>query len=134
MTLSLLGAGAVAAVSGIAWAASAFIPTTEGASLWLATLVILIFAVGIQTLFFELIPVPGNLGTDMFKHHKGLWMLGFGVAAFLFIQTQLNPDGDFVGAFQQPNMLMLIIVTALFCAVSGGIWLYFWNRDRKAKG
>jgi hypothetical protein len=134
MTLSLLGVGAVSVVSGLAWFASSFIPTTEGASLWLATLVILIFAVGIQTLFFELIPVPGNLGTDIFKHHKALWIGGFAAVAFLFIQTQLNPDGDFVSAFNQPNMQMLIIVTAVFCVISGGVWLYFWNRDRKAKG
>lgn len=134
MTLSLLGLGAVSLVSGVAWIASSFIPTTQGASLWFATLVILIFAVGIQTLFFELIPVRGNMGSDIFKHRKVLWIAGFTLAAFLFIQTQLNPDGNLVGSFNQPNMQMLMLITFLFCAISGGLWLYFWNRDRRAGG
>lgn len=134
MTLSLLGLGAVSIVAGVAWIASSFIPTTQGAGLWLATLVILIFAVGIQTLFFELIPVRGNMGNDIFKHRKVLWIAGFTLAAFLFIQTQLNPEGNLVGSFNQPNMQMLMVTTFLFCAISGGLWLYFWNRDRRAGG
>jgi hypothetical protein len=130
VTHSLLGLGSVAILAIGAWLASSFIPQTPGATLWLATLVILIFAVGIQTMFFEFIPVPGNRGQDIFKHHKVWWVIGFALIAFLFIQTQLNPDGDFVGAFNQPNMMMLVIITTVFCVISGGMWLYFWNRDR----
>ncbi len=131
LTQSLLGIGAVAGVAGLAWLASAFIPTTTGASLWFATLIILIFAVGIQTLFFELLPMPGNMGSAIFKQRKGLWIVGFATAAFLFIQTQLNPDGNFIGAFNRPNMQMLALLTAVFCVLSGGVWFFFWNRDRK---
>ena len=133
LTLALLGLGAVALVAGGAWFLSDFISPTQGANLWLATLLVLIFAVGIQTLFFELIPVPGNKGNDIFKHHKLFWILGFTLIAFLFIQTQLNPDGNFVGAFNQRNMILLLTVTLVFCGISGGMWFYFWNRDRRAK-
>lgn len=129
--LSAIGIGAVALVALTAWGISAFIPQVPGADLWLATLMLLIFAVGIQTLFFEFIPVPGNLGSDLFKGRKLWWIAGFALIAFLFLQTQLNPSGDFLGAFNKPNMLALILLTTVFCVISGGLWLYFWNRDRR---
>jgi hypothetical protein len=131
VTHSVLGLGAVAVVALGAWIISSFIPQTPGANLWLATLVVLIFAVGIQTLFFELVPVRGNMGSEIFREHKTWWILGFALITFLFVQTQLNPNGDLVGAFNQPNMLMLIGATIVFCVISGGLWFYFWNRDRK---
>lgn len=73
-------------------------------------------------------------GADIFKHRKIWWMLGFALVTFLFAQTQLNPKGAFVGAFNRPNMMALIVATALFCLISGGLWLCFWDRDRRARG
>jgi hypothetical protein len=71
------------------------------------------------------------MGSDVFRHNKLVWGLAFVGVVFLFIQTQLNPDGDFVQAFNQRNMVTLALVVLVFCAVSGGLWLYFWNRDRR---
>ncbi len=130
-TLATLGLVAVGITALLGWAVSALIPQTPGADMWLATLFLLIFAVGIQTLFFELVPVYGNMGRDFFAHNKLLWGVFFTVVLFLFIQTQLNPEGEFVQAFNQRNMMMLIIVVAVFCVISAGLWFYFWNRERR---
>lgn len=130
-TLSTIGLVSVGMTALLGWLVSAFIPQTGGANLWLSTLFLLIFAVGIQTLFFELIPVYGTMGRDVFSRSKILWGLVFIGVLFLFIQTQLNPNGDFVQAFNQRNMVTLIIVVTVFCIVSGGLWFYFWNRDRR---
>jgi hypothetical protein len=130
-TLSMLGIVAIGITALIGWGLSAFVPQTPGADIWLATLFLLIFAVGIQTLFFELIPVYGTLGRDLIRRSKWLWGLIFAGVVFLFLQTQLNPDGDFIQAFSRANMIALTIVVVAFCVISGGLWLYFWNRDRK---
>lgn len=130
--LNALGLGAIGLTALFAWILSAFVPVTNaGGNLWLATLFLLIFAVGIQTLFFEMVPAYGTMGRDLFKAHRVLWLAGFAAVAFLFIQTQLNPEGDFVKAFNQPNMQWLTIIVVVFCLISGGMWLYFWNRDRR---
>lgn len=134
LTLNGLGLGAIALTAFFAWILSAFVPVAQaGGNLWLATLFLLIFAVGIQTLFFEMVPAYGTMGRDLFKAHRVIWLAGFAAVAFLFIQTQLNPDGDFVKAFNQPNMQWLTVIVAAFCIISGGLWLYFWNRDRRRR-
>lgn len=130
-TLSTLGLVAVGITAMLGWFASALIPQTQGSNLWLSTLFLLIFAVGLQTLFFELIPVYGTMGRDFFENNKWLWGLLFVVVLFLFLQTQLNPTGNLVSGFAQRNMVTLAIVVVVFCVVSGGLWFYFWNRDRR---
>ena len=48
------------------------------------------------------------------------------VCGALFIAvTMLNPDGDFVKAFDSPNMALLAIVVAMFCVFSVAVWFYF---------
>lgn len=131
-THAVLGLVSVGITALLGWVLSALVPQSQGANLWLSTLFLLIFAVGIQTLFFELIPVYGTMGRDFFSHNKWLWAVLFVAVLFLFIQTQLNPEGDFVQAFNQRNMVMLILVVAVFCSISAGLWFYFWNRDRRA--
>lgn len=133
-TLSTLGLVSVGVTALLGWLVSAFIPHVGGTNLWLSTIFLLIFAVGVQTLFFELIPVYGTMGRDVFSRSKIMWGLTFIAILFLFIQTQLNPEGDFVQAFNQRNMVTLVIVVTLFCAISGGLWLYFWNRSRRRTG
>jgi hypothetical protein len=72
------------------------------------------------------------MGRSVFQRSWLLWLVGFAAVVFLFIQTQLNPEGSFVGAFNKPNMVTLILVVAVFCALTGAVWLYFLIRDRRA--
>lgn len=132
-TLNTLALVAIGVTALLGWFLAGLIPQTEGANLWLSTLLLLIFAVGIQSLFFELLPVYGSLGRDFFARNKILWGILFVAVLFLFLQTQLNPESEFVQEFNQPNMWTLAIAVLIFCAVSGGLWLYFWNRDRRRK-
>lgn len=130
-TLSIIGLTAIAVTAILGWGFSALVPQEPGSTLWFSTIFLLVFAVGIQTMFFELIPAYGTMGRDVFARNKLIWGVIFTGVLFLFVQTQLNPEGDFVKAFTQSNMIALAIVVLVFCAVSGGLWLYFWNRDRQ---
>ena len=130
---NLLGLLATGIAALIAWLASAFIPQTPGADLWLSTLVILVFAVGLQTLFFELVPLTGTMGNELFNRHRILWFAVFVGVTFLFLQTQLNPNGLIAGMLQQSNMVTFVLIVGIFCLISGGLWLYFALRDRQRR-
>jgi len=108
-----------------AWVVSPFLLGNE----WLNTVLLLIFAAGVQALFFELMPVGYLRGRNIFRSNRYVWFGLFTLAAFLFLHTMLNPNGDFVEAFKSPNMLSLSIMVTLFCAFSGGVWFYFRSRD-----
>lgn len=120
-----LGAVAIAAV--IAWLLS---PVFSGDA-WLTTLLLLVFAVGVQTTFFELIPLRYFHGHSIFTYNKLLWGVLFAVAATIFLQTMLNPDGEFVKAFDQPNIVSLAVIVGVFCIFATVVWIYF-NRKRTA--
>jgi hypothetical protein len=126
--LHFLALGAVAIAALAAWLLSPLF-SADG---WLTTLLLLIFAVGVQTTFFELIPLRYFHGRSIFDYNKWVWGALFAVAATVFLQTMLNPDGDFVRAFEQPNMVTLAIVVALFCIFATIVWMYL-NRRRAAQ-
>jgi hypothetical protein len=127
--LHFLALGSVALSGLIAWLAA---PLT-GDSLWLRTLLLLIFAAGVQTLFFELIPLHYFHGRGVFDFNRGLWGILFILVSALFMQTMLNPDGEFVKAFESPNMVLLSVVVVLFCVFSAAVWLYFNRPGKRAQ-
>jgi hypothetical protein len=52
----------------------------------------------------------------------------FGFFTFLFVQTQLNPDGSFLEAFNKPNMIALVVFVTLFFLSSIVVWYFFQRR------
>lgn len=105
----------------------------EGATLWVATVLSLIFAIGLQSVLFELIPIPGLYGEAIFHRSRLVWFIMIGLFGFLFVQTQLNPDGQFLGAFNKANVIWLTIFTLAFCLFSAGFWYYFQRRPKTAE-
>lgn len=105
----------------------------SGTTLWLGTVLSLIFAIGLQSVLFELIPIPGLYGEAIFHKSRLLWFVLIGFFGFLFVQTQLNPDGEFLGAFNKPNIVWLTIFTLAFCLFSAAFWYYFQRRAQTGK-
>jgi hypothetical protein len=99
---------------------------------WLNTLCLLIFAAGIQTAFFEMLPLGFLHGRNIFLVNRVVWAILFAILGAIFLQTMLNPDGAFVNAFQSPNMILLSAMVALFCAVSAAIWIHFRRAQEQA--
>jgi hypothetical protein len=133
--LSLIGVIGYAIPALVAWLLLLLFPPNggTGTQLWLATILALIFAVGLQTVFFEMIPIQGFYGRPIFQRNKVLWVALFAFFLFLFLQTQLNPEGSFVGTFNKPNMVALAVFVLIFCLGSAAIWVYFNRRDRMRK-
>lgn len=132
--LHLLAIGAIAVVAIIAWALTPLFAVDA----WFKTLFLLIFAAGVQTLFFEMLPLKYLHGRGIFQFNRLLWLGLFIVTTTVFLQTMLNPDGAFVSAFNSPNMVVLSLVVVAFCIVSAVVWLYLQRlekaEDAKAAG
>jgi hypothetical protein len=131
--VSLIALGAVGATALLAWLGALAFPS-EGASgmnLWIASTLLLIFAVGIQTLFFEMIPLQYLYGRKIFKYNRALWFVLFAAIIFVFAQTMLNPNGSFVQSFAQADMQTLASFVLAFCAFSAAVWFYFQRRGKR---
>jgi hypothetical protein len=122
----LLAIGAIAVVVSLAWVLAPLFATDP----WFKTLFLLIFAAGVQTLFFEMIPVKYLHGRGIFQFNRVLWFVLFAVTALVFFQTMLNPDSSFVSAFQSPNMIILSVVVIVFCIVSTAIWFFLQRLEK----
>ena len=122
----LLGIGSIIAISASAWLLS---PLFD-ADAWFKTLFLLIFAAGVQTLFFEMLPLRYLHGHGVYQFNRVLWLGLFIIASTVFLQTMLNPDGAFVSAFESPNMVLLSIVVIAFCVLSTAVWFYLQRLEK----
>ena len=117
--LDILAILVTAAASLVAWAFSAY--TVDP---WLSTLLLLTFGAGMQTIFFEMLPLSYLRGKSIFQFNPLLWLILFVGATVLFLQTMLNPNGPFLSAFQSANMTLLSVFTALYCLICALIWFF----------
>src|SRR5581483_7545663 len=124
--LHLIAMGATAGIALSAWILAPFFTNSP----LIATILLLLFAVGVQTLFFEMLPLRDLHGKSIFEYNRLLWVMMVALVSWLFITTMLNPDGAFLGAFIQPDMVGLAVVVALFCLFSTGVWVFF-NAGKK---
>lgn len=126
--LHLVAMGSVAVLSLMAW----FLSPLVSSNLFVVTILLLTFAVGVQTLFFEMLPLSNLHGKDIFQLNRWLWAALLGIFAWLFLTTMLNPDGEFLSSFTQPDMVTLAVIVVLFCLFAVGVWFYF-NRPARTK-
>jgi hypothetical protein len=125
--LDVLGIVATALVALAAW----FLAPMFSDNAWLNTVCLLIFAAGVQTAFFEMMPIGYLHGKGIFEFNRLLWLSLFAVIAAIFLQTMLNPDGAFVSAFNSPNMVVLSIGVLVFCLFCAGMWFYLQRLDQR---
>lgn len=119
--LDYLAIGATAFVALVAWLLA---PVFQNDA-WLNTVFLLIFAAGVQTVFFEMLPVSYLRGKAIFQANRVAWFVISAIAITVFLQTMLNPEGAFVSAFNSSNMVWLAILVAAFCCFSTLVWFYF---------
>jgi hypothetical protein len=114
----------------LGFAAWALLPAFQSDP-WLKTLLLLMFAAGVQSVFFEMLPVSYLRGKGIFKFSRVLWLILFAVAAAVFLQTMLNPNGAFLSAFQSTNMILLSLFVLGYCVLCLLIWFSLTRLARK---
>lgn len=114
----------------ILWFSSAFLPPMLG---FMEALFLNIFAISLQGVLFELIPLEMLDGADLWKWKKGVWFLLFMAASFFFTHLFLNPTGQDVEALQQNGIRTLLIVMAVYGAATFALWFAFRRTNRTGK-
>jgi hypothetical protein len=124
----LLALGTIGSAAMIAWLITPF----TDPSVWFHTALLLIFAMGVQTVFFEMLPIKYLHGRGIFEFNRWLWLGIFALTTTIFFQTMLNPDGDFIRAFEQQNMVILALIVLAFCIGSTALWFYLQRAEKVA--
>ena len=106
----------------IFWGSSQFLPIKLA---WLEPLFINIFAISLQGVLFEMIPLDMFDGSDLWKWKKPVWFLFFLVLFFGFYHTFLNPTAPDVQALQQNGVQTLLLVMSVYGLATMVLWLIF---------
>jgi hypothetical protein len=114
----------------VLWLLSSVLPPALG---WLEALFLNVFAISLQGVLFELIPLDLLDGSDLWKWKKGLWFALFFVAFFGFTHIFLNPAGQDVQALQQNGVRALLVIMAVYGLATLGLWLAFRRAKKPEK-
>jgi len=114
------------------WLATAFLPD---ALVELEPLLLTIFLIGLQGVFFSLFPLATTDGGDIGRWRRGVWVVFFSVF-FCFHHLLLNPNAAGVQALQQNGVRTLLILIWVFGLGTLALWLLFplrLGRKRRAE-
>jgi hypothetical protein len=123
---------AVFAGSFLLWIASAFLPAALAE---LEPILLTIFLIGLQGVFFQMFPLAVTDGGDIWSWKKGIWFLFFVAVFFGFYHFVLNPNASDVQALQQNGVQTLLLLIAVFGLATFVLWLLlpFRLERRRAK-
>lgn len=93
------------------------------------TIGLALFAVAIQTAFFEMVPLSLTMGAQVFRWNLLLWGALFVPVFFVFSHTMLNPDGEFLEAFENTPLVVLTVMTILLAALLAFLWVFLTYVD-----
>ncbi|MEX2246922.1 MAG: FGLLP motif-containing membrane protein [Dehalococcoidia bacterium] len=91
-----------------------------------------VFVVGVQSLFFNMIPMSFMNGEKIWQWHKGVWLGLTAISTLLFWHVFLNQDETFAGAFTNATSLGALAVLTGGLVLSVGTWAYFRSRAHGA--
>lgn len=84
-----------------------------------------LFVVAIETAFFEMVPMSMTMGTQIFRWNPIVWVAGFLPVFFIFSHTLLNPEGEYLQAFEETPVIMLTIGVVILLMMLVGLWILF---------
>lgn len=84
-----------------------------------------LFAVAVQTAFFEMVPLSYTMGTKIFRWNPLIWVVGFIPVMFVFAHTLLNPESEYLDVFEQTPVVVLTAITLVLLVLLGGLWIFF---------
>ncbi len=140
--LVFIAAALLLAFSFVAWLLSAPLEgLTEGKEGWWVAWVdlphavtVTIFVMGMEGVFFSMIPLRFTDGSKVAEWNKFFWLLLFGVSGFLFCWVLLNPGSAYVKAVQSSRVVTALCLLAFYSAVTLGTWAFFrWRTQNQSK-
>jgi hypothetical protein len=114
----------------ILWIATAFLPAVLAE---LEPLLLTIFLISLQGVFFALLPLAFTDGGDIWSWRKGVWFVFFAVVFFCFYHFLLNPNASDVEALQQNGVQTLLLLIVIFGLATLVLWLLLPFRLRRKR-
>ncbi|GEM_PF-2032067 len=116
--LALWGTAAVFGVGMAAWAFTFVLPrlslaapsvfaSLKGPVSLFQDVALLVFAAALTRVFFGLLPLPQGTGATVWKKSKVLWLVSFGIAAFIFFHTLFNRNNGLSQLMEERGALVL---------------------------
>lgn len=103
LTLGVVSLVSVAGLGTAAWGVAFALPivsqqqwaqgyfrTAQGLTSWIQDWCLAAFAMAVQRVFAELLPLPKSTGQEIMQRNLLVWGIPFALALFLFIHTQMN--------------------------------------------
>ncbi len=104
----------------ILWIASAFLPAALAE---LEPILLTIFLIGLQGVFFQMFPLAVTDGGDIWSWKRGIWFVFFVAVFFCFYHFILNPGASDVQALQQNGVQTLLLLIVVFGLATFILWL-----------
>lgn len=117
---AILVLSAVFAGSFILWIASAFLPAALAE---LEPILLTIFLIGLQGVFFQMFPLAVTDGGDIWSWKRGVWFVFFVAVLFCFYHFVLNPSASDVQALQQNGVQTLLLLIVVFGLATFILWM-----------
>ena len=89
-----------------------------------------IFAIGLEGLLFNLLPLTFVDGERLAKWNKAAWLVTFTIVVFLFYHIIINRNMQFEDAIGDLKVQMMFVITIVFLVLSVIVWLAFRLRHR----
>ncbi len=104
----------------ILWMTSAFLPAILAE---LEPVLLTIFLIGLQGVFFQMVPLAVTDGGDIWSWKKGIWFVFFVAVFFCFYHFILNPSASDVQALQQNGVQTILFLIVVFGLATFVLWL-----------
>lgn len=86
------------------------------------TLMLTLFFLGVQSVFFSLIPFGDSNGKDIFEWKKGVWGVFSLISLAVFVYMIFMPAFTDVDAMRQNDYLTIYIIGGVLALISGLLW------------
>jgi hypothetical protein len=101
--------------------------------IFVESIAVTIFVVGIQSLFFNMLPIAFMDGEKIWTWNKPIWLGMMSIATLLFWHVFLNQNGAYAAAFSNTGSRVALSVLFGGLALSVLAWAFFALRARRER-
>lgn len=83
-----------------------------------------LLVLAVQTAFFEMAPLGLTMGAQLFRWNVLVWVIFFSATTFSFLHVLLNPRTEYLDAFEQAGVSVLVTMVVILTAVTALLWLF----------
>lgn len=88
------------------------------------TMGLALMVLALETAFFEMAPVAYTMGGRLFRWNALAWAIFFAPITFAFLHVILNPKSQYLDAFSQIGVTLLMTLVILLAVATAFIWVF----------